>query len=141
MLRREDPPLLTGEARFTDDLVIPGALHLAVLRSPYAHARIASVDVERRAGAMPGVVAAYTRRRPHRPVGRAHALRVAGHGRHEEPGPLPGRGSKARYVGDGVAVVLAPARPGRADALDAIDVEYEPLDAVIDLEDALSATG
>ena len=40
MLRREDPALLTGEARFTDDLVIPGALHLAIVRSPYAHARI-----------------------------------------------------------------------------------------------------
>ena len=45
MLRREDPALLTGEAKFTNDLHIPGALHLAVLRSPYAHARITSVDV------------------------------------------------------------------------------------------------
>ena len=40
LLRREDPALLTGEARFTNDLAIPGALHLAVVRSPYAHARI-----------------------------------------------------------------------------------------------------
>src|SRR5262245_60248502 len=58
MKRREDPALLTGEARYTNDLNIPGALHLAVLRSPYAHARITSVDVS---GALqqPGVVAAY----------------------------------------------------------------------------------
>ncbi len=58
LLRKEDPPLLTGEARFTDDLVIPGALHLAVLRSPYAHARIRSVDLSA-ARSMPGIVAAY----------------------------------------------------------------------------------
>ena len=49
LLRREDPALLTGEAKFTNDLSIPGALHLAVLRSPYAHARITSVDVSARA--------------------------------------------------------------------------------------------
>ena len=45
LLRREDPPLLTGEAKFTNDLNIPGALHLSVLRSPYAHAKIKSIDV------------------------------------------------------------------------------------------------
>ena len=44
LLRREDPALLTGEAKYTNDLHLPGALHLAVLRSPYAHARIRSVD-------------------------------------------------------------------------------------------------
>ena len=59
MLRREDPALLTGEARFTNDLPIPGALHLAVLRSPYAHARITGIDVSA-ALEQPGVVAAYT---------------------------------------------------------------------------------
>ena len=57
LLRREDPALLTGEAKFTDDLNIPGALHLAVLRSPYAHARILSVDLDA-ARALPGVVGA-----------------------------------------------------------------------------------
>ncbi|MGA1658010.1 MAG: xanthine dehydrogenase family protein molybdopterin-binding subunit, partial [Ilumatobacteraceae bacterium] len=59
MLRREDPALLTGEAKFVNDLAIPGALHLAVLRSPYAHARIKSIDVSD-AASMPGVVAVYT---------------------------------------------------------------------------------
>ena len=58
-LRKEDPALLTGEAKYTNDLNIPGALHLAVLRSPYAHARILSVDVSATL-AMPGVVAAYS---------------------------------------------------------------------------------
>ena len=53
LLRREDPALLTGEAKFTNDLAIPGALHLALLRSPYAHATIDAVDV-RAALALPG---------------------------------------------------------------------------------------
>ena len=71
MLRREDPALLTGEAKYTNDLVLPGALHLAVLRSPYAHARILSVDVSARRG--------HARRRR-----RLHRRRSAG-----RPGPRP----------------------------------------------------
>ena len=59
LLRKEDPPLLTGESRFVDDLVVPGALHMAVVRSPYAHARIRSVNVDA-AVARPGVVAAFS---------------------------------------------------------------------------------
>ena len=54
--RKEDPPLLTGEARFVADLAVPGALHLALVRSPYANARITAVDASE-AAAMPGVVA------------------------------------------------------------------------------------
>ena len=59
LLRREDPPLLTGEAKFTNDLNIPGALHLSVLRSPYAHAKIKSIDVSA-ALKIAGVIAIYT---------------------------------------------------------------------------------
>ena len=59
LLRKEDPELLTGEAVFTNDMKVPGALHLAVLRSDYAHARITSVDVSD-ALAMEGVYAAYS---------------------------------------------------------------------------------
>ena len=59
MLRREDPALLTGEGKYTNDLNIPGALHLAVLRSPYAHAKIISIDTSA-AKALPGVIAVYT---------------------------------------------------------------------------------
>ena len=57
--RKEDPPLLTGEARFVADLAVPGALHLALVRSPHAHARITSIDTAA-AAAMPGVVAVFT---------------------------------------------------------------------------------
>ena len=87
MLRREDPALLTGEARFTNDLVLPGALHLALARSPHAHARIVSIDTgrgQRRAGRGGRV----HRRRPRGGVGRTDAVRLAGHRRHEEPAPL-----------------------------------------------------
>src|SRR5262245_31084418 len=59
LLRREDPALLTGEAKFAADLDVSGALYLAVLRSPYAHARITSIDVSA-ALEQPGVVAVYT---------------------------------------------------------------------------------
>ena len=59
LLRKEDPVLLTGEAVFTNDMKVPGALHMAVLRSPYAHAKIVSIDTSA-AAAMPGVRAVYT---------------------------------------------------------------------------------
>ena len=59
MARREDPALLSGEAQFVDDLVVPGALHVAVVRSPHANARIRSVDTSA-ALALPGVVVAFS---------------------------------------------------------------------------------
>ncbi|MFZ9778548.1 MAG: xanthine dehydrogenase family protein molybdopterin-binding subunit [Ilumatobacteraceae bacterium] len=137
LLRREDPALLTGEAKYTNDLVIPGALHLAVLRSPYAHARIKSIDVSD-AASMPGVVAVYTGRDLH-PVWAAPmpcAWPVPPD--MKNPAHFPLAIDKACYVGDGVAAVLATSESASRDALDAIDVVYEPLRAVIDLEDALS---
>jgi carbon-monoxide dehydrogenase large subunit len=137
LLRREDPALLTGEAKYTNDLVIPGALHLAVLRSPYAHARIKSIDVSD-AASMPGVVAVYTGRDLH-PVWAAPmpcAWPVTTD--MKNPAHFPLAIDKACYVGDGVAAVLATSESASRDALDAIDVVYEPLRAVIDLEDALS---
>jgi aerobic carbon-monoxide dehydrogenase large subunit len=136
-LRKEDPALLTGEAKFTNDLNIPGALHLAVLRSPYAHANILSVDLTA-ALAMPGVVAAYS--------GADLAPLWAGPmpcawpvtADMKNPAHFPVAVSKAAYVGDGVAVVLATSDVAARDAVDAIDVQYEPLAAVVDLADALS---
>jgi aerobic carbon-monoxide dehydrogenase large subunit len=137
MLRREDPALLTGEAKYTNDLNLPGALHLAVARSPYAHAKLLKVDVSR-ALALPGVVAAYS----------GADLQSAWAGpmpcawpvtaEMKNPTHYPLAVSKAAYVGDGVACVLATSDSAARDALEAIDVEYEPLPAVIDLEDALS---
>ena len=137
MLRREDPALLTGEGRFVDDLVVPGELHMAVVRSPYAHARITSVDVSG-ALAIPGVVAAYS------------GADLAGEWAApmpcawtvtpdmKNPPHFPVATDQVNYVGDAVAVVLAESAYGVKDAMEAIVVEYEPLEAVVDLEDALS---
>jgi carbon-monoxide dehydrogenase large subunit len=137
LLRREDPALLTGEAKFTNDLNIPGALHLAVLRSPYAHARITAIDLSGAVG-MPGVIAAYT--------GADLASLWAGPmpcawpvtADMNNPAHYPLAISKAAYAGDGVACVLATSDAAARDAIDAIDVTYEALSPVIDLEDALS---
>jgi len=61
--RKEDPTLLTGRSNFTDDIRLPGMLHMAFVRSPYAHARITSIDVSA-AREQPGVVAVFTRPPP-----------------------------------------------------------------------------
>lgn len=137
LLRREDPALLTGEAKYTNDLHLPGALHLAVLRSPYAHARIVSVDVSA-AKSAPGVVAAYAGAdlmgEWASPMPSAWAVTPD----MKNPAHYPIAVGKACYVGDGVACVLATSDAAARDALELIDVRYEPLPAVVDLEDALS---
>ncbi|NBP18298.1 MAG: xanthine dehydrogenase family protein molybdopterin-binding subunit, partial [Actinobacteria bacterium] len=137
LLRREDPALLTGEAKYTNDLVIPGALHLAVLRSPYAHARIKSIDVSD-AASMPGVVAVYTGRDLHAVWAAPMPCAWPVTADMKNPAHYPLAIDKACYVGDGVAAVLATSESASRDALDAIDVVYEPLRAVVDLEDALT---
>ncbi len=137
MLRREDPALLTGEAKFTNDLVIPGALHLAVLRSPYAHARIKSIDVTD-ALTMPGVIAIYTGKDLHATWAAPMPCAWPVTPDMKNPAHFPLALDKVCYVGDGVAAVLANSETESRDALDAIDVAYEPLQAVTDLEVALS---
>ncbi len=137
MLRKEDPALLTGEAKFTNDLLIPGALHLALVRSPYAHARIVSVDLSA-ALAMPGVVAAYGGADLMdlwaAPMPSAWPVTAD----MKNPAHYPVATSKVTYVGDAVAVVLATSETAARDAVEAVVVDYEALPAVIDLKDALS---
>ena len=137
LLRREDPALLTGEAKYTNDLNLPGALHLAVLRSPYANANIVSIDVSG-ALAVPGVVAAYSGADLQSlwagPMPCAWPVTAD----MKNPTHYPLAVSKAAYMGDGVACVLATSDVAAHDGLEAINVEYEALPAVIDLEDALS---
>jgi aerobic carbon-monoxide dehydrogenase large subunit len=139
LLRKEDPALLTGEAKYTADLNLPGALHLAVLRSPYAHARILSVDVGA-AAKMPGVVAAYSGADLQSTWGAPMPCAWPVTADMKNPAHYPLAITKATYVGDGVACVLATSDAAARDALDVIDVQYEPLPAVVDLEDALSDT-
>ncbi|MFM7686109.1 MAG: xanthine dehydrogenase family protein molybdopterin-binding subunit [Actinomycetota bacterium] len=137
LLRKEDPALLTGEAKYCNDLNLPGALHLALVRSPYAHARITSVDLSA-ALAAPGVVAAYSGADLAGlwagPMPSAWAVTAD----MKNPAHYPIATNKACYVGDGVACVLATSETAARDAVELIDVRYEPLPAVVDLEDALS---
>ncbi len=137
LLRKEDPALLTGEAVFTNDMKVPGALHLAVLRSDYAHARIKSVDVSG-ALAIEGVRAAYTGADLADTWGAPMPCAWPVTDDMKNPPHYPLAVDKVNYVGDGVAAVLAESDTIAHDALEAISVEYEPLEAVIDLEDALS---
>lgn len=137
LLRREDPPLLTGEAKYTNDLPVAGALSLAVVRSPYAHARILRIDTAA-AAAAPGVVAVYTGADLMplwaSPMPSAWAVTTD----MKNPAHYPIATSKACYVGDGVAVVLATSETAARDAVELVEVDYEPLPAVVDLEDSLT---
>ena len=136
MLRREDPALLTGEAKFTNDLNIPGALHLAVLRSPHAHARIKSIDVAA-AQALPGVVAVYTGKDLASMWAAPMPCAWPVTAEMKNPAHYPIAIDKVCYVGDGVAAVLATNETASRDALDLIEVNYEVLPAVVDPEEAL----
>jgi len=135
LVRREDPALLSGEARFVDDLQVAGALHLAFVRSPYAHAAIRSVDLTE-ALACPGVVAAYSGAdlRDAWAGGLPCAWPVTAEMR--SPLHLPLAVEQAAYAGDAVAVVAARSQYEAVDAAAAVVVDYEPLPAVIDLETA-----
>jgi len=137
LLRKEDPALLTGESVFTNDMKIPGALYMAVLRSPYAHARITSIDTSA-AAALPGVRAVYTG--ADLADSWAAPMPCAWPVTEDmlNPPHHPLAIDKVHYVGDGVAVVIAENDTVAHDAIDLIDVQYDPLEAVTDLEDALS---
>ena len=131
--RREDPRLITGAATYTDDVKLPGLTYAAILRSPYAHARITRVDVSE-AKKSPGVIAVYTGadiKDKVVPVPCAWnvpncELKVPAH-------PLLAH-DKVRYVGDGVAMVVADSRAAARDALDLIDVDYDTLQGGVDPE-------
>ncbi len=128
--RREDPRLITGTGHFTDDVRIPGLLTLKILRSPHAHARITSVDVSK-ARSMPGVVAVYTGADL---VDKVAAVPCAWQPKNSEIKVPEYRAlavDTVRYVGDGVAAVVAIDEYAARDAMAAIDVQYEPLPAVV----------
>jgi carbon-monoxide dehydrogenase large subunit len=136
-VRREDPALLTGEARFVDDLVVPGALHATIVRSSYAHARIRSIDSTEVQG-MPGVLAVFTgadlRGEWENPL--PCAWPVTDDMKSPEHWPLAI--DEACFVGEGVAVVVAETREQARDAMEAIVVDYDELPVVVDLEAAAS---
>jgi carbon-monoxide dehydrogenase large subunit len=135
--RKEDPQLLTGESRFVDDLDVPGALHLAIVRSPVAHARIASVDLSA-AKSQPGVVAAFAGSELRDEWAAAMPCAWPVTADMKNPDHFPVAVDKACYAGDAVAVVVAETEAAAKDAADEVGVGYDELPAVVDLEDALS---
>jgi carbon-monoxide dehydrogenase large subunit len=129
--RREDPRLITGTASYTDDIVLPGMVHAAILRSPYAHARIRKVDTTR-ARTAPGVLAVYTAADTENALKPMPCLwLVPNSDLRVGVYPLLAK-DVARYVGDCIAVVVADTRYQAQDAVDLIDVDYDPLPAVVD---------
>lgn len=131
VLRKEDVRLVAGRGQYTDDLKLPGMLYAAILRSPHAHARIRRVDVGA-AQDIPGVVRIYTGQDL---VGRLGNLPTAWipPGADLKMVAHPALAvDRVRYVGDGVALVVARDRAIAEDALEAIVVDYEPLPQVCD---------
>ena len=139
--RNEDPRLLMGQALYVDDVDLPNMLHAAFVRSPYAHARITNIDVSQ-ALQREGVVAIYT----------ANDL-----GDYWKPGPLlvspppvkdivfnektqvPLARDKVKFAGEPIVMILAESRYIAEDALADIQIDYESLEAVVDMEKALRA--
>ncbi len=139
--RSEDPKLLRGRGRYTDDVNLPGQAHAWILRSPHAHGTIRKLDVAA-ARAMPGVLAVWT----------AKDLEAFGYGtikcmpvgtnRDGTPMRLPARpalsGDKVRFVGDPVAIVIAETRDQARDAAEAIELDVATLPAVTSARAALA---
>src|SRR4028118_1899109 len=178
--RKEDPNLVTGKANWTDNIKLPGMVHMSVLRSPFARAKVTKLDVSA-ALERPGVVAAFTgadlaedwpggvpcaavvseeQKTPFFPPAVTDEVRHLGDGgvavagraggcpggvpcaavvSEEQKTPFfpPVVTDEVRHVGDVVAVVLASDRYAAQDALEFIEVDYEPLPAVVNMEDAL----
>ncbi len=131
--RLEDPTLLTGDGKYVDDLVEPGTLHVAFVRSPVAHANVGSVDIAE-ASAMPGVVAVYHAQGDD--LGLAAVKQFA-----MMPDALNRpvfATDKVRFVGDIIAAVVAESREQAVDAAETVIVDYDPLPAVLTAADALA---
>jgi len=134
-LRKEDARLVTGQTNWTDNIVLPGLLHMAFLRSPHAHAKITRVNVAP-ARSQPGVIAAFSGADFE---GEQGSLPCAWPVTPDIviPNHPPMAVDEVRYVGEAVAVVVARDRYEAADALEAIEVDYEPLPPVLDMRTAL----
>ncbi len=135
--RKEDERLITGRTRWTDNMTLPGMVHLAVLRSPFAHAKIVSIDTTE-AKSAPGVVAVFTATDldPESTIGMPCAWPITDDMKSPRRPVLAA--DTVNFAGEGVAVVVARTSAEAHDALEAIDVEYEELPVVLGLENALA---
>ncbi|HEX4360555.1 MAG TPA: xanthine dehydrogenase family protein molybdopterin-binding subunit [Pseudonocardia sp.] len=134
--RKEDARLITGRTRWTDNMTLNGMLHLSMVRSPVAHGRITNIDVSA-AKRIPGVVAVYT--------GADLDAEQSGlpcawpiNADDAAPRHVSIATDTVRFAGEIVAVVVARSNAIARDATDAVEVDYEPLDPVLDMESALA---
>ncbi len=132
--RREDPRLITGESKYLDDIQLPGMLHAAILRSPYAHAKIKRINTKK-AAKVPGVVAVFIGEDFKDLPGMPAAFQAGGV-KNNPVTPRVLEMDKVTFTGAGVAVVVAEDRYTAEDALALLEVDYEPLPVVVDAEKA-----
>src|ERR671931_881800 len=135
MKRVEDPRMITGAAKYLDDLKLPGMAYVAILRSPYAHARINGIDTSK-AAAHPGVVGVYTGK----DFEHLNPLPCAWQASEAENFVATPRAleiDRVTFTGAGVAAVVAETRTAAEDALSLIEVDWEPLEVVVDPERAV----
>jgi carbon-monoxide dehydrogenase large subunit len=136
--RVEDARFITGRGRYLDDIMLTGMTRLAVLRSPYAHANIRSIDTAR-AAAMPGVLAVLTGADiPYNPLPMAWPAGGASGIQNNVNTPRVLATDSVKWTGEGVAAVIAETEEQAVDALEAIHVDWEPLPAVVDMEKAMA---
>src|SRR3954463_801988 len=134
--RKEDARLITGRTRWTDNITLPGMLHLALVRSPVAHARITGIDADE-ARALPGVLAVYTAA----DLGLTEAsLPNAWPVTPDQKAPQapPLAVDTVHFAGDAVAVVIARDPATARDATELVLVDYDDLPPVLDMEEALA---
>jgi carbon-monoxide dehydrogenase large subunit len=134
--RVEDRRLITGKGRFVDDITLPATAHMAILRSPYAHANIKSVDTSI-ARSMPGVLDVITGADvPYNPLPMAWPAGGSAGIQNNVNTPRALATDSVKWNGEGVAAVVAETAEQAADAVEAIIVDWEPLPAVVDAEKA-----
>jgi carbon-monoxide dehydrogenase large subunit len=137
--RVEDPRFITGGGRYLDDIKLPGMARMAIMRSPYAHANIRSIDTSA-AKAMPGVIAVFTGADiPYNPLPMAWPAGGASGIRNNVNTPRVLATDSVKWTGEGVAAVIAETDEQAIEAVDAIRVDWEPLPAVVDAEKAVQA--
>src|SRR5919107_6066428 len=134
--RVEDPRFITGKGRYLDDIKLTGMAHLAILRSPYAHANIRSIETSKAKG-MPGVVAVIVGADiPYNPLPMAWPAGGSSGIQNNVSTPRVLATDSVKWTGEGVAAVVAETPEQAVDALDAIAVDWEPLPAIVDAEKA-----
>jgi carbon-monoxide dehydrogenase large subunit len=134
--RTEDPRFITGKGRYLDDIKLQNMAHMAILRSPYAHANVRSIDASA-AKRMPGVITVITGADiPYNPLPMAWPAGGSSGIQNNINTPRALATDSVKWTGEGVAAVIAETPEQAVDALDAITVDWEPLPAVVDAEKA-----